>query len=105
MAFSPMEHKPPIKVQSVKITLNYQAPSEYIDQETQEVVTIPAEYTANYEYVIVDEDGKRVLDPMSSGDLIQHLSSEETQTAKTFMDNQIAKIKSRIQAFIDAYLA
>jgi len=89
--------KPPIKVKTMRLVLEYNAPTEEVDEVTGDIISIPEKYIARYQYVLVDGDGNKVADPLESGDLLKHLSAQEKKGAKVFMDAQVEKVKGRLR--------
>ena len=78
--FDKLTQSPPTEIKQLSITLQWREDN----------------YSANYEFTLVDADGKHVHDPLEQGDLIPHLEAQEVAAVKTFFDAQLAKVQKRI---------
>jgi len=86
MAFTPPVPQVPTLVQRVMVVLT----------DIAESPLGPAEQSAHYHLVVLDQDGMPVSFPGASGDLVPHLTTEQIQGLQNFMAAMRTKAEAEI---------
>lgn len=86
MAFTPPTPQIPTLVQRVMVVLT----------DVAESPLGPAEQSAHYHLVVLDQDGMPISFLGASGNLVPHLTAEQIQGLQTFMAAMRAKAEAEI---------